>query len=319
MASWLSVCPIMSNAPSTGAGIPTHPAANLFPLLDGDDYQQLKDDIEKHGLLEPIWLCEGQILDGRNRFRVCEELGIEPEFRSYEGDSPIEYVWSLNGVRRHLSKSQRAAIAVEMVPYLEAEAEARMKAGKADPSVESHKGRSTAIAGKRVGVGETLVTRAKRVKDADPKLFEKVKAGEVQVEPALRQIKTGKPAPKKPKSLPKEQRAKQIRDLAKRGNRAEQIASEIGISAEHVRQLAREHGIKLADAQLGKTHRIKAQRVIEQTVSGLAGYAMGLQTINGEIKDIDPSDAAEWVASLSESLPPLQKLKRKLQGIANDH
>jgi hypothetical protein len=311
------------NLYSTGTGIPTHPAASLFPLLEGDDYQQLKDDIEKHGLLEPIWLCDGQILDGRNRFRACEELGIKPEFRSYEGDSPIEYVWSLNGVRRHLSKSQRAAIAVEMLPHLETEAKARsaanLKHGDKTPDATEtlHRGRSVAIAGEKVGVGSTLISRAKQVKEADPKLFEKVKSGEVQVEPALRQIKTGKPAPQKPKSLPTEQRAKQIRDLAKQGNRAEQIASELGLSAERVRQLARDHNIKLADAQLGKTRRIKARRVIEQTVSGLAGYAMGLQTINGEITDIVPSDAAEWVASLSESLPPLQKLKRKLQGIAN--
>jgi hypothetical protein len=47
-----------------------------------------------------MWLYEGQILDGRNRARACEALGIEPETRVYAGDDPVGFVISRNLHRR---------------------------------------------------------------------------------------------------------------------------------------------------------------------------------------------------------------------------
>ena len=57
--------------------IQIHPAAEIFPLMSGEDFEKLKADIEKRGMLSrPAYLL-GQLLDGRNRQRACEELGIE--------------------------------------------------------------------------------------------------------------------------------------------------------------------------------------------------------------------------------------------------
>ncbi len=46
-----------------------HPAAALFPLLpvDSPEFGELVADIGAHGLLQPIVLHEGKILDGRKQ------------------------------------------------------------------------------------------------------------------------------------------------------------------------------------------------------------------------------------------------------------
>jgi hypothetical protein len=77
--------------------------------MSDSEFQELKGDISGSGLLEPIVMFEGKILDGRHRYKACLQLGIEPWFKDYDGpDSALDYVISLNLRRRHLSESQRA-------------------------------------------------------------------------------------------------------------------------------------------------------------------------------------------------------------------
>jgi len=86
-----------------------HPAADAFPMMDGQRYSDLLEDIKKNGQIEPITICDGMILDGRNRYKACQEAGIEPKTREYKGD-PWCYAWSLNGQRRDLGQDQRYLI-----------------------------------------------------------------------------------------------------------------------------------------------------------------------------------------------------------------
>lgn len=91
-----------------------HPAAEMFPRMPGDEFVALKQDIRANGLIEPIWLLDDQILDGRHRYYACQEVGVTPSFREYQGDDAAAFVVSLNLKRRHLSESQRAAVAVRL-------------------------------------------------------------------------------------------------------------------------------------------------------------------------------------------------------------
>lgn len=91
-----------------------HPLANIFPLIDGQAYQDLLADVLKYGVREPVWLYEGQILDGRNRYRAAQAMDVECPMREYEGDDPAGFVISLNLHRRHLSESQRAMVAAKL-------------------------------------------------------------------------------------------------------------------------------------------------------------------------------------------------------------
>lgn len=86
-----------------------HPAAAAFPMMDKERYTELRINIAQQGQLVPIVLCDGQVLDGRNRLKACLELGILPRFEEYSGD-PWAYVWSMNGERRDLVAEQRYLI-----------------------------------------------------------------------------------------------------------------------------------------------------------------------------------------------------------------
>jgi ParB-like chromosome segregation protein Spo0J len=89
---------------------PFHRLANLFPLLEGEPFEELKADIQANGLIEPIWTYRGAVLDRRNRYRACQETGIDSIFQPYLGDNPVDFVVSKNLVRRHLDESQRSMV-----------------------------------------------------------------------------------------------------------------------------------------------------------------------------------------------------------------
>jgi ParB-like chromosome segregation protein Spo0J len=97
----------------TAPGIPFHPLANRFPLMEGEELDALVADIRKHGLRESIILFEGKILDGRNRYRACIEAGAEPayskRFTGTQADA-VAFVISANIHRRHLTPAKRREV-----------------------------------------------------------------------------------------------------------------------------------------------------------------------------------------------------------------
>jgi len=149
-----------------------HPLADLFPLLEGQDFAELVDDIREHGLHEPIVVYEDKILDGRNRYRACLAAGIDPTFTAYTGDDPVAYVVSLNLRRRHLDESQRAMVAAKV---------ATLKLGDNQHS----EGSSIEGASRLLNVGHASVERAKTVQRAGtPELIHAVERGAVSVSAA---------------------------------------------------------------------------------------------------------------------------------------
>lgn len=111
--------------------ITNHRYADIFPMMNEDDFNRLMEDVRENGLQEPIWLYEGKILDGRNRYKACQTLGIAPELRKYQGNDPLKFVMSLNLARRHLNSSQCAFVALEVERVLAEEAKERqVNAGK---------------------------------------------------------------------------------------------------------------------------------------------------------------------------------------------
>lgn len=176
-----------------------HPLAALIPEMAADQFAELRDDIAQHGLNMPIVLHEDMVLDGRHRLRACDETGVEPRFEEFGGSSPVEFVLSMNVKRRHLTVSQRAAIAMAFLPAAEEEARQRMAAAGASSapghpaervepgsqplSIEPPR-RAREDVGRMAGVSGATIDRARRVAEEDPEMFEQVKNGTLPVRTA---------------------------------------------------------------------------------------------------------------------------------------
>jgi ParB-like chromosome segregation protein Spo0J len=86
-----------------------HPLADIFPLMEGKEFDELVADIRTNGLNEPIALFQGMVLDGRNRSRACTVAGVKPRYHQFSGNEADAraYVISLNIRRRHLDAKQQ--------------------------------------------------------------------------------------------------------------------------------------------------------------------------------------------------------------------
>jgi 16S rRNA G966 N2-methylase RsmD len=169
--------------------LPAHPVADLFPLMSDAEYQPFKADIAANGQREPIWVYKGLILDGRNRWRACSELGILPDVREYGGDEAglTAFVISLNLHRRHLSESQRAVIGARLA-----------NAGEGGDHRSDHwtncsSGQVTqAVAAKMLNISTMSIKRAKSIEREAPELLPRIAAGELNLREAQQKVDSRK-------------------------------------------------------------------------------------------------------------------------------
>lgn len=134
-----------------------HPAADVFPMLSEEDLFELTMDIKANGLLHPIVVKDGLLIDGRNRRAACLALGIEPKVEELKnGIDPVAYILSTNVNRRHLTKGQRAMAVAKLYP-------------------ESRQGKKTSV--KNTDVSSEYVKHARTVLRWLPEIADLVMAG----------------------------------------------------------------------------------------------------------------------------------------------
>lgn len=173
-----------------------HEAAKIFPL-DEENIQELADDIRKNGLLNPIEIFEGRILDGRRRSAACLIADVEPDYCEVNPADPVAYVMSLNLHRRHLTPSQKSMVGARAREMYDRKADKRRaeaavrgnktRAGKEAPEVENlpQPGKARDAVGKAVGVsGKSIDYATKVLANGTPELVKAVDEGRMAVSTA---------------------------------------------------------------------------------------------------------------------------------------
>lgn len=180
-----------------------HEVAAIFPEMASKEFEDLKEDIRKNGLLQDIWVAEGKIIEGKHRYKACIELGIEPRIQKWDGKgSLIEFVISLNLKRRHLTPSQKATVALKLVPALKAEAKERQGTRTDIPDIrEKIPGSSFGRASQKVcelipGTNPRYIFDADKILEKDRNIFDLVCRGKLRI-----------PDAKKVVELPEERRS----------------------------------------------------------------------------------------------------------------
>jgi len=115
-----------------------HPAAALFPILIESEYDELLCSMNLYGQRVPILVDGDVLLDGRNRLKVCLELGMEPKVQQFDHSvSAIQAIYDLNINRRTLTDDQIVVISAQLMAMKEAE---RAQLAKKEAGKQFHRG-----------------------------------------------------------------------------------------------------------------------------------------------------------------------------------
>jgi hypothetical protein len=156
-----------------------HPLSAAFPSMISEDFQSLKDSIKVNGVLNPITLYEGQVIDGWHRYRAASELMMGcPEQQMDSGIDPKDFVRAQNKNRRH---QLPAALALAEVAI-----SAWYPANRPNNSALSADLSTTKVMAEKAGVSERSIEQAKTVhKNASQEVKQAVKDGKIGLPKAV--------------------------------------------------------------------------------------------------------------------------------------
>jgi phage N-6-adenine-methyltransferase len=177
---------------------------SIFPSMGEAEYADFRADVEANGLLSPITVWRGEVVDGRHRARACSELGIEPRCTelpdAWGQERVVRHIVSLNLHRRHLDTSQRGLVAGRLTTTSrdkgEAVAESNRRRGSqpsaSNVALDDADDTPTPVplvtrsdAAGLLNVSEKTVERARTILDAAPELAPAIERGEVTIAGAL--------------------------------------------------------------------------------------------------------------------------------------
>ena len=184
-----------------------HPLSSAFPAMTDNEFQELRDSIETNGVLNPITIYEGMVIDGWHRYKAANEANVDcPETELDDWIDPKDFVLAQNKNRRHITMAQLAIATAEVYKW--------NPAGRPNNTVlRTGLNKTTAELAKLSGVSETTIEKAKSVlKNASEEVKEAVKSGKIGLSKAkaISKLPKDQQAGAIDKALPKEAPEKPI-------------------------------------------------------------------------------------------------------------
>ena len=177
---------------------------SLIPPLSEDEYERLEKSILSEGIREPIITWNGTIIDGHNRYHICEEHGIKcPQAERQFASREAAKIWIIENQfgRRNLSPYDRSVLALKLEPLYAAEAKRRMEEGRnqyspSQNSDEGNRARTDEQLAKLAGTSRDTIRKVKVIETEAAKGNETaieardaVKSGEKSINKAYTEIR----------------------------------------------------------------------------------------------------------------------------------
>ena len=171
--------------------------AGLIPPLTDEERQQLEANILADGCRDPlaIWAEENIVLDGHNRYHICQEHGIAFDVREIslpDRDAAKRWIILNQFGRRNLTPYQRAELALKLEPLIAAQAREKQRDGGAQKVPQnSAEAVETRVELARVaGVSHDTISKAKVIAAKAPEAVkQKLRSGELSINAAYRDIR----------------------------------------------------------------------------------------------------------------------------------
>lgn len=177
----------------------------LIPPLSPEERELLEKSIVEHGCRDPLVTWRGVLLDGHNRFDICQQHGIEFTTAELAFDE-IEQarVWMRDNQmgRRNLTMAWRIELQLANKDDLAKIGAAKraetlkQNQGTADPVLSQNdktepepKHNTQAEIAKAANTSTGMIGMAEVVRKADPELWEQAKAGDTTVSAAYQQVR----------------------------------------------------------------------------------------------------------------------------------
>jgi N6-adenosine-specific RNA methylase IME4 len=179
------------------AGLRPHEQAARLPSSDSSSYQAFTADIEARGVQVPLEInAANVVIDGHQRLRAAQELGLEQlPVRLIAPADELAYMYKAALERKHLSASQRAALAVELEEHQQLAERARERRlanlrQNTEVAALPPRGEKTCeISARLAGCSPRTIQDAQTVRQADPQLFEQIKNGKLAVDVGARRVR----------------------------------------------------------------------------------------------------------------------------------
>jgi N6-adenosine-specific RNA methylase IME4/ParB-like chromosome segregation protein Spo0J len=144
------------------------PYKNLIRPLTTDEYEQLEQSILADGCRDPLVLWNDKLLDGHNRYEICDKHNIQFETAEIDlHDENAAKIWILQNqlARRNLTTYERAEIALQLEPLIAAKAKEQQgtRTDLLENSTKSDPINTRLELAQKAGISDNTIARAKLI------------------------------------------------------------------------------------------------------------------------------------------------------------